>query len=151
MKISIPTLSLICVLPLYAAFNDAPEFTLPDDNIRYQALIKKTRCPTCQNSDIAESNAPLARQLREQIARQIQEGRSDSDITAWLEARYGDFITYDPPLKIQTFALWLAPFTAMLAAAAWWWYARRHRPATRHLSDAEKRELRQWIDELDKT
>ncbi|MFC0034849.1 cytochrome c-type biogenesis protein [Cardiobacterium valvarum] len=150
MKRLLPALLLACTLPLHAALSDAPAFTQPGDNARYQALIKKTRCPTCQNSDIAESNAPLARQLREQIARQIQEGRSDSEIAAWLQARYGDFVTYDPPLKSQTLALWLAPFAAMLAAAAWWWRARRRHPVAHRLSDAEKRELQQWVAETEK-
>ena len=136
MKRLLPALLLACTLPLHAALNDAPEFTQPG--------------PTCQNSDIAESNAPLARQLREQIARQIQEGRSDSEIAAWLQARYGDFVTYDPPLKSQTLALWLAPFAAMLAAVAWWWRARRRPPAAHRLSDTEKRELQQWVAETEK-
>lgn len=143
-------LLLICILPLHVALSDASAFTQPGDNARYQALIKKTRCPTCQNSDIAESNAPLARQLREQIARQIREGHSDSEITAWLAARYGNFVTYDPPLKTTTFPLWLAPLATMLAAAMWWWRTRLRHPAAHNLSDAEKLELQQWITEAER-
>jgi len=137
-------------LPLYAAMSDAPDFADPVDNTRYQHLIQNIRCPTCQNSNIAESNAPLARQLREQIAARIRDGESDSDINRWLQERYGDFIHYDPPLKTQTLALWIAPFAAMLAAAAWWWRARRRPPAAHRLSDAEKRELQQWVAETEK-
>ena len=62
-------------LPLYAALSDAPDFADPVDNTRYQHLIQNIRCPTCQNSNIAESNAPLARQLREQVAPASAKGR----------------------------------------------------------------------------
>ena len=143
-------LLLALTLPLHAALNDAPDFSDPVENTRYQHLIQNIRCPTCQNSNIAESNAPLARQLREQIAARIRDGASDADINRWLQERYGDFIHYDPPLKSQTLALWLAPFVAMLAAAAWWWRARRRPPAAHRLSDAEKRELQQWVAETEK-
>ena len=143
-------LLLALTLPLHAALNDAPDFDNPVDNTRYQHLIQNIRCPTCQNSNIAESNAPLARQLREQVAARIRDGASDADINRWLQERYGDFIHYDPPLKNQTLALWLAPFAAMLAAVAWWWHARRRPPVAHRLSDAEKRELQQWVAETEK-
>ena len=132
-------LLLALALPLHAALNDAPDFSDPVENTRYQHLIQNIRCPTCQNSNIAESNAPLARQLREQVAARIRDGASD-----------GDFIHSDPPLKSQTLALWIAPFAAMFAAVAWWWRARRRPPAAHRLSDAEKRELQQWVAETEK-
>jgi len=68
-------LLLTLALPLHAALNDAPDFSDPVENTRYQHLIQNIRCPTCQNSNIAESNAPLARQLREQVAARIREER----------------------------------------------------------------------------
>ena len=143
-------LLLTLALPLHAALNDAPDFDDPVASTRYQHLIQNIRCPTCQNSNIAESNAPLARQLREQVAARIRDGASDADINRWLQERYGDFIHYDPPLKSQTLTLWIAPFAAMLAAAAWWWRARRRPPAAHRLNDAEKRELQQWVAETEK-
>ena len=140
------TLLLALALPLHAALNDAPDFDNPVDNTRYQHLIQNIRCPTCQNSNIAESNAPLARQLREQIAARIRDGASDSDINHWLQERYGDFIHYDPPLKSQTLILWGgAPLTMLIALALW--LAGRRRKNGARLSDEEKRQLQQWIDD----
>ncbi len=139
-------LLLALALPLHAALNDAPDFSDPVDNTRYQHLIQNIRCPTCQNSNIAESNAPLARQLREQIAARIRDGASDSDINHWLQERYGDFIHYDPPLKSQTLILWGgAPLTMLIALALW--LAGRRRKNGARLSDEEKRQLQQWIDD----
>ena len=138
-------LILALALPLHAALNDAPDFSGPVENTRYQHLIQNIRCPTCQNSNIAESNAPLARQLREQVAARIRDGESDADINRWLQERYGDFIHYDPPLKSQTLILWGGAPLAMLAALALWLGGRRKHGA--RLSDEEKRQLQQWIDD----
>ena len=143
-----PLLTLLAALalPLHAALNDAPDFSDPVENTRYQHLIKNIRCPTCQNSNIAESNAPLARQLREQVAARIRDGASDADINRWLQERYGDFIHYDPPLKTQTLLLWGGAPAAMLIALALWLGGRRRKHGAR-LSDEEKRQLQQWIDD----
>ena len=140
-------LLLALTLPLHAALNDAPDFSDPVENTRYQHLIQNIRCPTCQNSNIAESNAPLARQLREQIAARIREGASDADINRWLQERYGDFIHYDPPLKSQTLLLWGSAPLAMLIALALWLGGRRRRKHGARLSDEEKRQLQHWIEE----
>ena len=144
-----PLLTLLAALalPLHAALNDAPDFSDPVENTRYQHLIQNIRCPTCQNSNIAESNAPLARQLREQIAARIRDGESDSDINRWLQERYGDFIHYDPPLKAQTLLLWGGAPLAMLIALALWLGGRRRRKHGARLSDEEKQQLQQWIDD----
>ena len=140
-------LLLALTLPLHAALNDAPDFSDPVENTRYQHLIQNIRCPTCQNSNIAESNAPLARQLREQVAARIRDGASDADINRWLQERYGDFIHYDPPLKAQTLLLWGSAPLAMLIALALWFGGRRRRKHGTRLSDEEKRQLQQWIDD----
>lgn len=76
---------------------------------RYQNLINELRCLVCQNQSIAESNAPLAMDLREQVARQLADGRSDREIRDYLTARYGDFVLYNPPLRWRTLLLWAGP------------------------------------------
>ncbi len=83
---------------------------------RYKAWINQLRCLVCQNQTIADSNAPLAADLREQVHNQIIAGRSDEEIRSYVTARYGDFVLYSPPLKRSTWLLWLAPF-ALLALA----------------------------------
>ncbi|WP_029890437.1 cytochrome c-type biogenesis protein [Polycyclovorans algicola] len=88
---------------------------------RYQNLLHELRCVVCQNQSISESNAPLAKDLREQVASQINQGRSDADIRGYLTDRYGDFVLYKPPLKGTTVALWVGPFVLLAVAllAAW--------------------------------
>lgn len=87
-----------------------------DDDARYRALINELRCLVCQNQSIAESNAPLAADLREQVRAQIAAGRSDAEIAKFLTARYGDFVLYRPPFKPRTWLLWAGPFVLLLLA-----------------------------------
>jgi cytochrome c-type biogenesis protein CcmH len=96
-------------LPLAAAELDARQ------QARYQVLINELRCLVCQNQTIAESNAPLANDLREQVQAQLLAGRSDAEIRAWLTERYGDFVLYRPPFKASTLLLWLGPLGLVLA------------------------------------
>ncbi len=81
----------------------------PQQDARYRALIAELRCLVCQNQSIAESNAPLADDLRRQVESQIIAGKSDREILDYLTARYGDFVLYRPPVKSNTLLLWLAP------------------------------------------
>lgn len=76
---------------------------------RYQNLINELRCLVCQNQSISESNAPLAVDLREQVAQQLAAGRSDREIRGYLTDRYGDFVLYKPPLAARTLLLWAGP------------------------------------------
>lgn len=86
---------------------------------RYQALIAELRCLVCQNQTIAESNAPLAVDLRNQVKTQIIAGRSQAEIVGYLTERYGDFVLYRPPFKASTALLWLGPFLLLLGGLVW--------------------------------
>src|SRR5204863_3476570 len=72
------------------------------------------RCLVCQNQTLAESNAPLAVDLRNQVREQLAAGKSEDEVKAWLVARYGDFVLYKPPFKASTLLLWLGPFLFLL-------------------------------------
>jgi len=72
-------------------------------------LSEKLRCLVCQNQTIADSNAELAQDLRRQIHEQIAAGKSDDEIVAYMVARYGDFVLYQPPVKSTTVLLWAGP------------------------------------------
>ena len=85
---------------------------------RYQALIAELRCLVCQNQTIAESNAPLAVDLRNQVKTQIVAGRSQAEIVGYLTDRYGDFVLYRPPFKASTALLWFGPFL-LLGGLRW--------------------------------
>lgn len=98
-------------------------------NSRSQALAQELRCVVCQNQSLADSNAELAVDLRRQIRQQIEAGRSDQEVVAWMRERYGDFILYRPPWRMQTILLWLGPLLLLLAAAGMAWRHARSRQA----------------------
>ena len=99
-----------------AALAQPAEIARPDapTERRMKSLAEELRCLVCQNQTIAESTAPLASDLREQIRGQIAQGRSDAQIRGYMVERYGDFVLYRPPFKATTALLWMGPF-ALLA------------------------------------
>lgn len=94
---------------------------------RVQALSLKLRCLVCQNESIAESRAPLAEDLRQQVREQLAGGRSEDQIVDFLVSRYGDFVLYEPPFKPITLVLWLGPLLLLLAGGGWLIYRLRSR------------------------
>lgn len=87
------------------------------EELRFQALTKQLRCLVCQNESLADSNAPLAADLRRDVFEQMHSGKSDDEIKQWLTARYSDFVLYDPPLHAGTSLLWFGPVLLVLAGA----------------------------------
>jgi cytochrome c-type biogenesis protein CcmH len=110
----------------------------PSLDRRVAELAHELRCLVCQNQTIADSNAPLAIDLRNQIREQLAAGKSERDVMDFMVARYGDFVLYRPPFKAATLALWLGPFL-LLALGAWIFYRRvaRRRTAGPQLSAAQ--------------
>ena len=106
-----------------AAFGQASEIAHPDaaTERRLKELGEELRCLVCQNQTIADSNAPLALDLRNQIRAQIAEGRSDDQIRAYMVERYGDFVLYKPPFKASTAILWLAPALLLMGGGIVFW------------------------------
>lgn len=106
---------------------------------RVSALAVELRCLVCQNQTLADSNAPLAVDLRNQIREQLKAGKSEQDVVDFLVARYGDFVLYRPPFNASTVALWAGPFL-ILVFGAWLLLRRiRKRPAGEpELSEAER-------------
>lgn len=85
-------------------------FEKTQDEARFQHIITELRCPKCQNQNIADSNAPLSKDLKDRVYNMIKEGRADSEILNFMVERYGDFVLYRPPMKPLTYALWFGPF-----------------------------------------
>lgn len=83
--------------------------------VRFQNLTKQLRCMVCQNENLADSNADLARDLRLEVFQLMQQGKSDAEIKQYLVDRYSDFVLYDPPLKPGTWLLWFGPLAILLA------------------------------------
>ena len=106
---------------------------------RVAGLAHELRCLVCQNQTLADSNAPLAVDLRNQIREQLKGGASERDVIDFMVARYGDFVLYRPPLKASTLALWIGPFV-LLALGAFLLVRRlvRRRAPEPQLSEAER-------------
>ena len=97
--------------------NDEPvRFNDDDQEKRYYKLIEEVRCLVCQNQSLADSNAPLAQDLREQIFQMIKSKKTNNEILDFLVHRYGDFVLYRPPLKKDTWLLWFGPFLILTIA-----------------------------------
>lgn len=103
-----------------AAFAQASEVVKPDAKVerRLKSLAEELRCLVCQNQTIADSSAPLAVDLRNQIRGQIAQGRSDDQIRDYMVERYGDFVLYRPPFKASTAVLWVGPFVLLALGIA---------------------------------
>jgi cytochrome c-type biogenesis protein CcmH len=79
------------------------------DTERFEILAEELRCPKCQNQNLADSNAPVASDLRDKVYELMIEGQTDDEIVGYLVDRYGDFVRYNPPVQKNTFFLWFAP------------------------------------------
>lgn len=90
---------------------------LPDaaKEAKAKALMETLRCLVCQGQSIADSDAPLAADMRSQVRQRIEAGEEPEAIRAWLIARYGNWVSYDPPFDGKTAMLWLLPLIALLA------------------------------------
>ena len=144
-------LLLLGLSPLLHAISAGYEFDDPALRERYQRLGAELRCPKCQNQNIADSNAPIAADLRAQIYRQLQAGRSDREIVDYMVQRYGEFVRYRPRLDSVTALLWLAPLILLCLAALVVAASLRRRPsgagaASAGVTAAERAQLRSLLD-----
>ena len=96
------------------AIDTGRAFEDPEQQARYELLIKDLRCLVCQNQSIADSNATLASDLRREVREMMIAGQSDEQIRDFMTARYGDFVLYRPPVSPRTWLLWSAPVLLLL-------------------------------------
>ncbi|MFT0849767.1 cytochrome c-type biogenesis protein [Achromobacter sp. F4_2707] len=132
--------------PTYAAENRLP----PAEESRLRELARDLRCLVCQNESLAESHAPLAADLRDEIREQISAGYSDKEVIQYLVDRYGDFVTYKPPFNSRTLLLWFGPF-AVLLLLLWvlWSFHKRGRPgASQATAEEDRRETHEEFRRL---
>tara|TARA_B100001123_G_scaffold36979_1_gene38195 strand:- start:861 stop:1334 length:474 start_codon:yes stop_codon:yes gene_type:complete len=110
----------ICILFIFSlslhteAKKEIYDFAKDADQERFYTLVDTYRCPKCQSSNLAGSNAPIAKDLKREIHRLIEEGKTDKQIEIFLSSRYGDFILYKPALRRNTLILWIGPFALFL-------------------------------------
>ena len=106
---------------------DALNFTSPQQESDYHQLTESLRCPQCQNNNIADSNATIAVDMRGKVFELLQEGKSKNDVVDYMVARYGNFVTYDPPMTASTLVLWIAPLLLVLLGVV---FLLRRKPKT---------------------
>jgi len=107
---------------------------------RVMMLAEQLRCLVCQNQTIADSHADLAEDLRNQIREQMRQGASEQQIKAYMVARYGDFVLYQPPFKATTVVLWSAPALLAIGGALWLFVYLRRRAARLEAAGAQEEE-----------
>lgn len=93
---------------------EVTQFERAEQEQQYNRLIAELRCLVCQNQNLADSNAELAQDLRQEVYEMIQAGASDQEIINFMVARYGDFVLYRPPFKATTAFLWVGPFIILI-------------------------------------
>jgi len=106
---------LLLLLPLgVQAAVEVLDFKTPEAEASYNKLIKELRCLVCQNQDLADSNADLAKDLRHKTYLMINEGKSEQEILEYMVDRYGEFVLYRPRLELTTVLLWFGPFLLLV-------------------------------------
>jgi len=132
------------------------DFSSSELELRYQQLSAELRCPKCQNQNIADSNAPIAQDLRKLLHQQLEEGATDEQILDYMVARYGEFVRYRPRFSGATAILWLAPALLLLAGFAIAVLILRSRrgdspaAAATELSAQEQEQLQALLDKTEK-
>ncbi|MGH8493446.1 MAG: cytochrome c-type biogenesis protein [Moraxellaceae bacterium] len=144
-------LLIFVVFSAHASIEVFP-FESPEQEQRFRHLIDELRCPKCQNQNLSGSDAEVARDLKRRAWELMQQGKTDDEIRAYLVDRYGDFITYRPPLRANTFLLWFGPLLLFFSVAAVLvWRVRRKPVNTAPLSDDERKKLAALLDDSNPT
>ena len=144
-------LLLAMALPMTALAVEPDEML--DDPVleaRAREVSKGLRCVVCLNQDIDSSNAGVARDLRLLVRERIMAGDTNEEATAFIQARYGDYVLLRPPLNAKTYVLWFAPPTLLIIGVGVGWMTllrRRRKPVQSKLSEAEEQEIKQFIDD----
>ncbi|MBL0671238.1 cytochrome c-type biogenesis protein CcmH [Aeromonas hydrophila] len=138
----------LAAIDVYTFDSDAQEQT-------FRELTKELRCPKCQNQDIADSNAGLAKDLRDKTYQMVREGKDKQEVVDYMVARYGNFILYNPPLMASTLILWLGPLLVIVIGVVMVVARSRRRPAAATPADSalsaeEQRRLAALLKEEEK-
>ena len=106
-------LLLILFTPLSWAAIDVYQFKSQGDEERFQQLTAELRCPKCQNQNIADSDSPIAKDLRREVYRLVDSGAADTEVVDFMVTRYGEFVLYRPKVNSQTWFLWYGPYVLL--------------------------------------
>lgn len=115
----------------YAAI-DVYEFDTPQQETQYRSLIEEFRCPKCQNQNLAGSDSLISKDLKRKTYEMVMEGKSDAQIRDYMYERYGDFISYKPPVRPTTWILWFFPPLILVTLIGWWLWRNSHSNRSKH-------------------
>ena len=137
--------------PAVAALSADERLDDPQLEERARALGKELRCVVCQNQSIDDSNAPLAKDLRQLVRERLVAGDSNDEVLSYVTARYGDFVLLEPPVRASTWLLWYGPAAVLLVGAVGagvWLRGQRRRPrVVEPLSEEERADLERLLKE----
>ncbi|MDO6447126.1 cytochrome c-type biogenesis protein CcmH [Colwellia sp. 1_MG-2023] len=125
-------------------------YVFPDEvtETRYKSLVKELRCPKCQNQNLADSNSPIAADLRREVYNLLEQGKSDGEIVGFMVQRYGEFVLYRPQVSSLTYVLWFGPAFLLLIGVMVVVQILRKKPVKKEtivLSDEQKDKLAQIL------
>ncbi len=133
---------------------DTYEFKSEQQEQQYRELTEQLRCPKCQNNSIADSNAIIASDMRLKVYELMQEGKDKQQVIDYMVARYGNFVTYEPPLTPATLILWLGPLLFVLVGGVVILMRTRQRKAdstTTDFSEQEQKRLQSLLKDDNRT
>ncbi len=143
--------ALLLSFSVFAAI-DTYQFKDEAQEQQFRELTAQLRCPKCQNNSIADSNAMIASDMRQKVYELQQQGQTQQQIIDYMVARYGNFVTYEPPITPGTIVLWLLPALFILGGIIV--VVRRARTgqqaAAQPLNDLEQQRLKQLLSEKKK-
>jgi len=123
-----------------------------DDEVtkkRYQSLVKELRCPKCQNQNLADSNSPIAADLRREVYELLNQGKADIEIVDFMVKRYGEFVLYRPRVSNLTYVLWFGPVFLLLIGVLVVTFILKKKPENKPkkcLDQAQKERLQAILD-----
>ncbi len=123
-------------------------YSFPNDEMRdrYKELVDELRCPQCLNTNIAGSDAMIAKDLRREVHRLLLEGKSNEEILDYMHKRYGDFILYEPRLNMRTVLLWFGPAVLLvIAVIAFVRLVKRRTSETAELTQTDEERLQKLL------
>lgn len=129
---------------------DAYQFKSPEQEQQYRQLTEQLRCPKCQNTNIGASDSIIAADMRKKTLELLNEGQSSKQIIDYMVARYGNFVTYEPPVTPSTLILWVGPALFVIVGALVIILRARRRQTGEQMSSQEQQRLARLIGESDR-
>lgn len=153
MRMAVLLLTLLLCPPVLAETADVYDFDSRAEEMRFQTLIAELRCPKCQNQNIADSNAPISKDMRRAVYGMMQDGAGNEEIIVALENRFGEFVRYKPKVDERTIWLWATPaivvLIGLLAVIGTVVRSRSSRGASPALTEEERRKASRILSNRD--